>query len=111
MFFGNADGYFRNGKTTLHRYKYEKKYGTLQTQQPPEQSATAYAAAACRSASDRAATDSFSQSVVVGVLSDEWLYFILRCEKNRKNYRLRLLYDDSIILILSKVISCIPNLR
>jgi hypothetical protein len=29
MFFGNADGYFRNGKTTLHRYKYEKKHGSL----------------------------------------------------------------------------------
>jgi hypothetical protein len=29
LFFGYGDGYFRNGKTTLHRYKYEKKYGSL----------------------------------------------------------------------------------
>ncbi|MDR2780933.1 MAG: HNH endonuclease [Holosporaceae bacterium] len=28
-FFRQADGYFRNGKTTLHRYKYEKKHGSL----------------------------------------------------------------------------------
>jgi hypothetical protein len=28
-FFGSRDGYFRNGKTTLHRYKYEKKHGAL----------------------------------------------------------------------------------
>jgi hypothetical protein len=29
VFFSYGGGYFRNGKTTLHRYKYEKKYGTL----------------------------------------------------------------------------------
>ncbi|MDR3151796.1 MAG: HNH endonuclease [Holosporaceae bacterium] len=28
-FFGYGDGYFRNGKTTLHRYKYEKKHGAI----------------------------------------------------------------------------------
>ncbi|MDR0753318.1 MAG: HNH endonuclease [Holosporaceae bacterium] len=28
-FFRYADGYFRNGRITLHRYKYEKKHGPL----------------------------------------------------------------------------------
>ena len=28
-FFKNKDGYYRNGRTTLHRFKYEKKYGTV----------------------------------------------------------------------------------
>jgi hypothetical protein len=28
-FFSYRDGYFRNGKTTLHRYKYEKKHGSI----------------------------------------------------------------------------------
>jgi hypothetical protein len=28
-FFSYGSGYFRNGRTTLHRYKYEKKYGSL----------------------------------------------------------------------------------
>jgi hypothetical protein len=29
LFFSYGGGYFRNGRTTLHRYKYEKKYGSL----------------------------------------------------------------------------------
>lgn len=29
MFFRNKDGYYRDGRTTLHRYKYEKKYGKI----------------------------------------------------------------------------------
>lgn len=28
-FFRNKDGYYRNGKTTLHRFKYEEKFGTV----------------------------------------------------------------------------------
>lgn len=28
-FFRNKDGYYRNGQTTLHRYKYEQKYGMV----------------------------------------------------------------------------------
>lgn len=28
-FFWNKDGYYRNGQTTLHRYKYEKRYGVI----------------------------------------------------------------------------------
>lgn len=28
-FFKNEDGYYRNGQTTLHRYKYERKYGSI----------------------------------------------------------------------------------
>lgn len=27
-FFRNKDGYYRNGQTTLHRFKYEEKFGT-----------------------------------------------------------------------------------
>ena len=28
-FFRNEDGYYRNGQTTLHRFKYEEKFGTV----------------------------------------------------------------------------------
>ena len=28
-FFKDKDGYYRNGQTTLHRYKYEQKYGMI----------------------------------------------------------------------------------
>lgn len=28
-FFRNEDGYYRNGQTTFHRYKYEIKYGSI----------------------------------------------------------------------------------
>ena len=28
-FFRDKDGYYRNGQTTLHRYKYEQKYGMI----------------------------------------------------------------------------------
>lgn len=28
-FFRKGDGYYRNGRTTLHRYKYERKYGAI----------------------------------------------------------------------------------
>ena len=28
-FFKYADGYYRNGKTTLHKFKYESKHGSL----------------------------------------------------------------------------------
>lgn len=28
-FFRNRDGYYRNGQTTLHRFKYEEKFGTV----------------------------------------------------------------------------------
>ena len=28
-FFRGKDGYYRNGQTTLHRYKYEQKYGMI----------------------------------------------------------------------------------
>ena len=28
-FFRHKDGYYRNGQTTLHRYKFEKKFGTV----------------------------------------------------------------------------------
>jgi hypothetical protein len=28
-FFKYPDGYYRNGKTTLHKFKYENKHGTL----------------------------------------------------------------------------------
>ena len=28
-FFKNKDGYYRNGQTTLHRFKYEEKFGAV----------------------------------------------------------------------------------
>lgn len=28
-FFRNKDGYYCNGQTTLHRFKYEEKFGTV----------------------------------------------------------------------------------